>query len=125
VAAVAGIAASAGLAWYSGDDSVFLPILAHGGAGIVSVATNAIPSAFAAVLRAWDAGNPAGALGAFRHALPVIAALNGGGMQAVMAKAAAQALGVIPQRTVRLPLVEATDDEMAVVRDALGAIGAL
>jgi 4-hydroxy-tetrahydrodipicolinate synthase len=125
VAAAAGLSASTGLAWYSGDDALFLPFLAHGGAGLVSVATNAIPAAFAAVAAAWDAGDPADALAKFRRALPVIAALNGGGMQAVMAKAAVAARGIIPGCTVRLPLVEANDDEVDVIRRALDSMGEL
>jgi 4-hydroxy-tetrahydrodipicolinate synthase len=125
VAAAAGLAASTGLAWYSGDDALLLPFLAHGGAGLVSVAAHAVPDAFAKAVSAWDAGDTAGALAAFRSTLPAIAALNGAGFQAVMAKAAAQALGVIPERAVRLPLVAASDDEAAAVRAGLAAAGAL
>jgi 4-hydroxy-tetrahydrodipicolinate synthase len=125
VGAAAGLAASTGLAWYSGDDSLFLPYLAHGGAGIVSTAANAVPSAFAAVKHAWEAGDAAAALAAFRRALPVITAINGGGMQAVMTKAAVEALGVISHRSVRLPLVEASADEAAAVRASLVAAGSL
>ncbi|ACZ30260.1 dihydrodipicolinate synthase [Xylanimonas cellulosilytica DSM 15894] len=125
VAAAAGLAADTGLAWYSGDDALLLPFLAHGGAGLVSVAAHAVPAAFAETVAAWDAGDTARALAAFRTALPAIAALNGAGFQAVMAKAAAEALGVIGGRTVRLPLVEASDDEAAAVRAGLVAAGVL
>jgi 4-hydroxy-tetrahydrodipicolinate synthase len=125
VAAAASLSQSTGVAWYSGDDALLLPFLAHGAAGIVSVAVNAIPSAFAEVVAAWDQGDTAGALTLFRRALPVVTALNGGGMQAVMAKAAVEALGVVTNRAVRLPLVEASTEEAAVARNALVAVGAL
>ncbi|QAY62301.1 4-hydroxy-tetrahydrodipicolinate synthase [Xylanimonas allomyrinae] len=125
VAAAAGLAASTGLAWYSGDDALLLPFLAHGGAGVVSVATHAVPDAFAQVVAAWDAGDTARALDVFRGALPAISALNAAGFQAVMAKAAVEVLGVVPGRTVRLPLVAASDDEAAAVRAGLLAAGVL
>ena len=125
VAAAAGLAGRTGLAWYSGDDGLLLPFLAQGGAGVVSVASHAVSSAFAEVVSAWDAGDHARALEVFRTTLPAIAALNGAGMQAVMAKAACQALGVIPERTVRGPLVTASDDEVAAVRAGLVAAGVL
>lgn len=125
VAAAAGLAASTGLAWYSGDDALLLPFLAHGGAGLVSVTAHAVPSAFAAAIAAWDSGDHTAALAAFRTTLPAIGALNGAGFQAVMAKAAVEALGVVTGRTVRLPLVEASDDEAAAVRAGLVAAGAL
>ena len=57
--------------------------------------------------------------------MPAIDALNGAGFQAVAAKAALQVLGVLPERSVRLPLVPATDDELALIRDGLRAAGLL
>ena len=125
VAAAAGLAASTGLAWYSGDDALLLPFLAHGGAGLVSVAAHATPDAFATAIAAWDKGDTAAALAAFRTTLPAIAALNGAGFQAVMAKAAVEALGIVTGRSVRLPLVEASDAEAAAVRAGLVAAGVL
>ena len=125
VAAAAGLAARTGLAWYAGDDGLLLPFLAHGGAGIVSVAAHAVCGAFAQVVAAWDAGDHARALEVFRTTLPAISAINGAGMQAVMAKAACEALGLIPDRTVRGPLVTASADEAAAVRAGLVAAGVL
>lgn len=125
VAAAASHGERTGLAWYSGDDGLLLPFLAHGGAGIVSVASHAVSRQFADAIAAWDAGDHAAALAHFRTTLPVIKALNGAGMQAVMAKAAAQALGQIPSREVRMPLVAASDDEAAAVTAALRAAGVL
>ncbi|MCL1898960.1 MAG: 4-hydroxy-tetrahydrodipicolinate synthase [Promicromonosporaceae bacterium] len=123
VSAAAGLADSTGLAWYSGDDGLLLPFLAHGGAGIVSVATHAVAPHFREAVDAWDAGDHGAALAAVRRALPAVAALNGAGMQAVMAKAAAQALGQLGNRVMRSPLVAASDQEAADVRAALLAAG--
>ncbi|SKC79141.1 4-hydroxy-tetrahydrodipicolinate synthase [Krasilnikoviella flava] len=125
VAAAAQLAARTGLAWYSGDDSLLLPFLSVGGAGIVSVSAHVVAGAFAQVVRRWDAGDTAGALEAFLPALPVIEALNGAGAQAVMSKAALEALGVLDNRELRLPNVAASEDDVALVRDALATAGYL
>ena len=55
--------------------------------------------------------------------MPAIDALNGAGFQAVAAKAALQVLGVLPERSVRLPLVPASDDELARSATACGPPG--
>jgi 4-hydroxy-tetrahydrodipicolinate synthase len=39
---------------------------------------------------------------------------------AIRAKAALQILGVIPERTTRPPLMDASDDDVARLRDTLG-----
>jgi 4-hydroxy-tetrahydrodipicolinate synthase len=121
VAAAAMLSARTGLAWYSGDDGLLLPFLAHGGAGVVSVAAHVVARAFADVVAAFDMGDHARALEIFRTTTPAIEALNGAGFQAVMAKAAVEALGVVPGRHVRLPLVAASDAEADAVRAGLAA----
>ncbi|UTT60708.1 4-hydroxy-tetrahydrodipicolinate synthase [Cellulosimicrobium cellulans] len=125
VYAAAKLAASTGLAFYSGDDGLLLPFLAHGAAGIVSVSAHAVAPQFAEVVRRFDAGDPAGALEVFLTTTPVVDALNGAGFQAVMAKAAVELLGVTDNRFLRLPNVAATEDDVALVRDALAAAGVL
>ncbi|WP_426595296.1 4-hydroxy-tetrahydrodipicolinate synthase [Cellulomonas sp. McL0617] len=114
-----------GLAWYSGDDSALLTLLAHGAVGIVSVTGHVAGRQLADTVRAFDAGDHAQALRIFRSIIPAIDALNGAGFQAVAAKAALQVLGLVPERTVRLPLVPASDDELAQIRDGLRAAGLL
>ena len=125
VYAAAKLAASTGLAFYSGDDGLLLPFLAHGAAGIVSVSAHAVAPQFAEVVRRFDAGDPAGALAVFLTTTPVIDALNGAGFQAVMAKAAGELLGVTHNPSLRLPNGAATEDDAALVRDALAAAGVL
>jgi len=119
------VQARTGLAWYSGDDAMYLPMLAVGAVGVVSVAAHAVAPVFAELTRAWDAGDQAGALAANRSMNPAVEALNGAGMQAAAAKAACQLLGVLPSRATRLPITPLTDDEVAAVRTGLVRAGLL
>jgi len=114
-----------GLAWYSGDDSLLLPVLAVGGVGIVGVATHVAAAQVALAIRAWEAGDHAEALRVFLTITPAIDALNGAGFQAVAAKAALEISGHLPTRAVRLPLVAASDDELETIRAGLRAAGLL
>jgi 4-hydroxy-tetrahydrodipicolinate synthase len=125
VAAIPALRALTGLVWYSGDDGLLLPTLAHGGAGIVGVSTHAVAGAFAETVRRFDAGDHAGALETFSTTLPVVAAMNGAGAQAVMAKAAVELLGLHHNREMRLPNVAATEADVALMRTALIAAGLL
>ncbi|GEA88317.1 4-hydroxy-tetrahydrodipicolinate synthase [Cellulomonas cellasea] len=114
-----------GLAWYCGDDGAYLAMLAHGAAGVVSVVGHVAGARLAEVTEAFDAGDHARALQVFRSIVPAIDALNGAGFQAVAAKAAVEALGLIPNRHMRLPLVAASDDEAEGVRAGVRAAGLL
>ena len=122
---VPALRAATGLAWYSGDDTLLLPFLSHGGAGIVSVSAHVVAGQFAEVVRRFDAGDHAGALETFCTTLPVIAAINGAGAQAGMTKAALELLGAVGNRELRLPNVAATDADVAMMRAALIAGGVL
>jgi 4-hydroxy-tetrahydrodipicolinate synthase len=117
--------ARTGLAWYSGDDSAYLALLAHGAVGIVSVVGHVAGRQLADLTAAFDAGDHARALQIFISITPAIDALNGAGFQAVFAKAAAEAMGLIPNRHMRLPYVAASDDDVAAVRAGLRAAGLL
>ncbi|WP_265523277.1 4-hydroxy-tetrahydrodipicolinate synthase [Oerskovia flava] len=117
------LADATGLAWYSGDDSLLLPFLVHGGAGIVSVAGHVLGGRFAEVVARFDAGDVTGALEVFRRSAPVIDAVNGAGFQAVMIKAVLEVVGLTDNRHLRLPNVGATDAEVDLVRAALEAAG--
>ncbi|MDR3068020.1 MAG: 4-hydroxy-tetrahydrodipicolinate synthase [Cellulomonas sp.] len=117
--------ARTGLAWYSGDDAMYLPMLAVGAVGVVSVAAHAAAPLFAQLTRAWDAGDHAGALAANRSMTPAVEALNGAGMQAAASKAACQLLGVLDSRATRLPITPFTDEEVAEVRASLVRAGLL
>ena len=108
-----------GLAWYSGDDSLFLAFLAAGAVGIVSVVAHVAAGRLADVAREFEAGHHARALEIFDSVTPAIDALNGDGFQAVMAKAALELTGRIPSRHLRLPYVDADESQIAQVRQGL------
>lgn len=48
---------------YSGDDCIAVPIMSVGGSGLISVASNAIPSIMSEMIHAWLDGDHAKALG--------------------------------------------------------------
>ena len=115
-----------GYAVYSGDDALNLGWLAHGASGFVSVAGHAVGDELAAMVAAYDAGDPARALELFTAMLPAIDAIMGvANYGATTAKAALQLLGVLDNRTVRGPLAELGDDEVAALRAGLVAAGVL
>ena len=107
------------LAYYSGDDAFNLAFLAHGAAGVVSMAGHLVGEELAALVRAMDAGDLASARAGFGSMLPAIDLICGSGNGVVRSKTALELLGLIPTRTVRLPHVAADDDEVALVRAAL------
>lgn len=115
--------ASTGLAWYCGDDTLYPAYLAYGASGIVSVAGHLVGDQLAEITAAFDAGDHARAWRVFSTITEAIDAVNGAGFQAVMAKAALEVLGLLPNRILRLPQVAATDDEVAGVRSHLVAAG--
>ena len=60
---------------YSGDDALTLPIVACGGHGVISVASNVVPDRFADMVRQLLAGDVAGARAAMAALLPLVEAL--------------------------------------------------
>ena len=59
----------------SGDDNLTLPVLAIGGAGVVSVVANIVPKATAAVIEAWEKGQPERAKQLYYQLLPLCQAM--------------------------------------------------
>ncbi|HSE70018.1 MAG TPA: 4-hydroxy-tetrahydrodipicolinate synthase [Nocardioidaceae bacterium] len=114
-----------GLAFYSGDDVLNLGWLTHGGAGVVSVVGHVAGNEYAAMVRAVETGDLAEALAVYRRLVPVVDAIMNQAPGAMMAKAAMQLLGVLPNRHMRLPLVPAGDDLVARLRTALVTAGLL
>ena len=114
-----------GLAFYSGDDALNLGWLTHGGCGVVSVIGHVAGGELAAMVTAVEKGDLPGALEVYRRLVPVVAAVMTRAPGAVMAKAAMQLLGVLPNRRVRLPLVPATDEQVAALREELVRAGLL
>jgi 4-hydroxy-tetrahydrodipicolinate synthase len=114
-----------GLAYYSGDDVLNLGWLTHGGCGIVSVVGHVAGDAYATMVDAVDRGDLSTALTVYRDLVPVVEAIMTTAQGAMTAKAAMQLLGVLPNRTVRLPLVPADDDLVADLRAVLERAGLL
>lgn len=111
------------LAWYSGDDALYLAFLAHGAVGLVSVVGHVVGPQLAAIGEAFRAGDTAAAATQFAALVPVIDAIMGAGFGVVMVKAALVELGLIPTMTLRLPQVPATTEETELVRKALRGVG--
>jgi 4-hydroxy-tetrahydrodipicolinate synthase len=117
--------ARTGLAWYSGDDALYLPFLAHGAVGLVSVVGHVVGRELVEIGQAFQAGDHARATSLFVSIVPVIDAVMGGGFGVVMIKSALVDLGLIPDGHLRLPQVGATQAEAEAVRTALRAVGLL
>ena len=114
-----------GLSYYSGDDVLNLGWLTHGGAGVVSVVGHVAGEQYADMVARVDAGDLDGALKVYGDLVPVVDAIMGQAPGVMTAKAAMELLGVHDNRAVRLPLVEADDALVDVVRTALTEAGLL
>jgi 4-hydroxy-tetrahydrodipicolinate synthase len=101
---------------YCGTDELNLASLASGASGLVSVVAHAAPAKFRQLVDAVDAGDLVTARRIHTEMLPAIRGLMTRTQGVIMAKAALQLQGVLVERGLRLPLVEATDDEVAVLR---------
>ena len=101
---------------YCGTDELNLASLTSGASGLVSVVAHAAPAKFRQLVDAVDAGDLVTARRIHTEMLPAIRGLMTRTQGVIMAKAALQLQGVLAERGLRLPLVEATDDEVAVLR---------
>jgi 4-hydroxy-tetrahydrodipicolinate synthase len=115
--------AATNLAYYAGDDLLGLAMMASGGSGVVSVVGHVTGDIWRQVIAAIDRGDLPAARHAMLRLLPVIDAVMGTGQGAVMVKAALEILQILPRRTVRLPLAEATELEAGNIRRALAVSG--
>src|SRR5947209_6159568 len=119
------VLATTDLAYYCGEDAINLPMLALGAVGVVSVVSHACADSYAAMVRAVDAGDLDEARRINAAVLPAVRGIMTRTQGAIMAKAALQLLGVLSNRTTRPPLVDATDDELALLRADLTEAGLL
>jgi 4-hydroxy-tetrahydrodipicolinate synthase len=109
----------------AGDDAWTLPILALGGDGVVSVASNEIPGELVALCAAARAGDWDGARRTHERWLPLFLANFRGAPNPVPVKAALTLMGLLEHDTVRgplLPLDAAARDELAGTLRALGVM---
>lgn len=118
------VMARSGLAYYSGDDVLNLAWLAHGAAGVVSVVGHGFGTSYAEMIDAVDAGNLVRAREIHTRLIPAVRTIMSPDSQgAIRAKAVVQILGLIDNRRVRGPLLDASEDDIAVLRDLLHSSG--
>lgn len=113
------------LAWYSGDDGLFLPFLSIGAVGIISVIAHVAAAPMRRLAEAFDSGDVATARRIANQLAPLVHALNGDGYQAVMAKAALVAKGVIPSGAMRLPNIGPDAGQIRKAEEGMRAAGLL
>lgn len=103
---------------YSGDDSLTLPLLSIGGNGVISVAAHAVGDEMKAMVDAYFNGQVAEAtalhLKLYDFMKAIFVTSNPVPIKYVLSE-----MGIISNATVRLPLVEANEQEKAVVNKAM------
>ncbi|AXI79688.1 4-hydroxy-tetrahydrodipicolinate synthase [Peterkaempfera bronchialis] len=113
--------ARSGLAWYSGDDMLNLPLLSVGAVGLVSVVGHLVTPELRVMLEAFLAGDHTKAAAVHQNLLPVFTGIFR--TQGVITTKAALNRQGLPAGPLRLPLVEATDAEVEQLRKDLAAGG--
>jgi 4-hydroxy-tetrahydrodipicolinate synthase len=111
------------LQWYSGDDLLNLAHLTQGAMGIVSVVGHVAGRQYAEMVAAVSQGNLARAIEIHRQLIPAVNAVMNITQGAIAVKAALHDQGLIASDTVRLPLIPATSDQLARVREGLQQSG--
>jgi 4-hydroxy-tetrahydrodipicolinate synthase len=111
-----------GLDVLAGNDDIFLRCLETGGTGGILVASHVVGKEMREIYDAVDAGDFARARELDASIRPVFDALNVT-TNPIPIKAAAEMLGMIPSARMRLPMVEADEEQRATVRGALEAHG--
>jgi 4-hydroxy-tetrahydrodipicolinate synthase len=113
----------ADVAVLAGDDAWTLPVLAMGGHGVISVASNEIPGDMAALCSAAAAGDWDGARRLHDRWLPLFLANFRGGPNPVPVKAALTLMGLLETDTVRAPLLSMEDPARELVAGVLRGSG--
>lgn len=121
IAATSWVIKRCGVPVYSGDDILNLPFLSVGAVGFVSVCGHTVGNQLKAMLDAWFAGNAPRALEIHQELLPVFTGTFR--TQGAILTKAAMALMGLPGGTTRLPLVDATEAQIAQLRIDLTAGG--
>src|SRR5690348_3662254 len=102
------------LAFYCGDDALTLPSLAIGAVGIVGTSTHLIGVPTKRMIEAFEGGDLAGALRLHHELLPLFTGIFKT-QGVILVKAALRLLG-LPSGPVRLPMVDASDTQIAELR---------
>jgi 4-hydroxy-tetrahydrodipicolinate synthase len=110
----------------AGDDAATLAVLAMGGDGVVSVASNEIPGEMGSLVSAWHAGDADGARRIHDRWLPLFRANFHGAPNPVPAKAAMLAMGLLDNDATRAPLLPldlAPRERLTTLLRGLGLLG--
>jgi len=107
----------------SGDDAITLPLIALGGRGVISVASNEIPAEMTALTRLALAGDIAGARRIHRRFLPLME-INFVESNPIPVKAAMAEMGLL-EPVWRLPLVAPKAENRARIRAVLESVNLL
>lgn len=105
----------------SGDDSLTLPIMSVGGKGVVSVVANLVPADMAAMIKAYSAGDVAGAAARHERLFPLCRAMFFE-TNPIPVKTAMKLLGRL-NGEMRLPLCEMSQANEARLKGALEDYG--
>ena len=107
----------------AGDDAWTLPILALGGDGVISVASNEVPGELVGLCDAARAGDWDRARRIHDRWLPLFLANFVGGPNPVPVKAALQLMGLLETDAVRRPLLPLTPESRAGLATTLRGLG--
>jgi 4-hydroxy-tetrahydrodipicolinate synthase len=115
------VTARTDLAYYCGSDPLTLPWLSIGAVGVVGTSTHFIGSATKDMILAFEAGDTAEALRLHHQLLPLFTGIFKS-QGVILTKAALNLLG-LPAGPTRSPLVDATEEEIALLRADAAAAG--
>ncbi|PLV59049.1 4-hydroxy-tetrahydrodipicolinate synthase [Thermotoga sp. KOL6] len=120
-------ATSGKLAVYSGDDTMILQVLVQGGVGVVSGGAHVVGDIIKAMIDDHLNGKNEEAMKKYHVLMDLFAAFHGVDGKRVnptpLVKAAFEMISGLPTSAVRLPLIPATDEERAKLKDVLKRIG--
>ncbi len=121
--AAARVMAASGLAYYSGDDALNLPLLAVGAVGMVSVVGHLVSSRLREMALAYETGDVGRARDLNAELLPVVVAIMTRTQGAIAVKAALEEQGRAGGGALRLPLVPMGEPARVRLRADLAAAG--
>lgn len=107
----------------SGDDALTLPLMAIGGRGVISVASNEVPDEMARLVEAAERGDFASARAMHTRLLPLLL-VNFVESNPVPVKAAMAAMGLV-EEVYRLPMVSPTPQSRAKILKVLSDLGVI
>jgi 4-hydroxy-tetrahydrodipicolinate synthase len=107
----------------SGDDAITLPLMAVGGRGVISVASNEVPRQMSQMVEAAERGDFAAARKVHATLMPLML-INFVESNPIPVKAAMAAMGLL-EEAYRLPMVPPRAESRAKIRNVLSELGLL